>query len=248
MYTYDTEWNNALNPATGGLPSWVSVTSFNEWHEGSTIEPARSSPPASFGYETYNGAYGRTGTSAETAYLDRTAFSANEFENRRNPNPNLALNRPATADSQCAPAEGPAKAVNGTVTGGNNDKWCSLGTTRFLRIDLGVSTPVSRVVIRHSGAGGEPVRWNTPRLRPPDQPRRHHLDHRRHPSAATPRTSPPTPSPTSAAGCRVLANNSSDIAQQCRESYRRGSTCPAIDLATSHRLAAARACGAVPVG
>jgi glycoprotein endo-alpha-1,2-mannosidase len=62
--TYDTEWSNALNPVTGGLPTWVSVTSFNEWHEGSVIEPARSSPPPGFGYETYNGAYGRTGTSA----------------------------------------------------------------------------------------------------------------------------------------------------------------------------------------
>jgi hypothetical protein len=159
--TYDTEWSNALNPATGGLPTWVSVTSFNEWHEGSIIEPARSSPPAGFGYETYNGAYGRTGTSAETAYLDRTAFWAAEFENRRAGTPNLALNRPAIADSQCAPAEGPAKAVNGSVSGGNGDKWCSLGANRFLRVDLGATTPVGRVVVRHAAAGGEPARWNT---------------------------------------------------------------------------------------
>jgi len=159
--TYDTEWSNALDPTKGGLPTWVSVTSFNEWHEGSIIEPARSSPPAGFGYETYNGAYGRTGTSAETAYLDRTSFWATEFENRRGGNPNLALNKPATADSQCAPAEGPAKAVNGSVSGGNSDKWCSLGATKFLRIDLGASTQVGRFVIRHAAAGGEPARWNT---------------------------------------------------------------------------------------
>ena len=81
--TYDQEWNNALNPATGGLPSWVSVTSFNEWHEGSTLEPARGSPPAGAGYLTYNGAYGKTGAAAETAYLDRTAYWAGEFEARR---------------------------------------------------------------------------------------------------------------------------------------------------------------------
>ena len=43
---YDRQWRNALNPATGGRPTWVSVTSFNEWHEGSVIEPASSTPPA----------------------------------------------------------------------------------------------------------------------------------------------------------------------------------------------------------
>ncbi|HET9137910.1 discoidin domain-containing protein [Actinophytocola sp.] len=159
--TYDTEWRNALDPATGGLPTWVSVTSFNEWHEGSTIEPARATPPAGFGYQTYTGAYGRTGAAAETAYLDRTAFWAAEFENRRAASPNLALNKPATADSQCSATEGPAKAVNGSVSGGTGDKWCSLGATRFLRIDLGASLPVGRFVVRHAGAGGEPVRWNT---------------------------------------------------------------------------------------
>jgi glycoprotein endo-alpha-1,2-mannosidase len=80
--TYDLQWNNALNPATGGLPDWVSVTSFNEWHEGSSIEPASSNPPAGNGYQTYNGAYGLTGVAAETAYLDRTRYWANEFTTR----------------------------------------------------------------------------------------------------------------------------------------------------------------------
>ena len=68
--TYDRQWNNAL----ASTPTWVSITSFNEWHEGSVIEPASSSPPAGFGYETYDGAYGRSGAAAETAYLDRTRF------------------------------------------------------------------------------------------------------------------------------------------------------------------------------
>lgn len=81
--TYDTEWSNALNPATGGPPTWVSITSFNEWHEGSVIEPASSSPPGGFGYQTFDGAYGRTGAAAETAYLDRTSFWTCEFESRR---------------------------------------------------------------------------------------------------------------------------------------------------------------------
>ncbi|MEV4535843.1 discoidin domain-containing protein [Asanoa sp. NPDC049518] len=74
---------------------------------------------------------------------------------------NLALNRPATADSQCAAAEAPAKAVNGSVSGGNADKWCSLGTSKWIRVDLQAARQVGRVVLRHSGAGNEKPVWNT---------------------------------------------------------------------------------------
>lgn len=81
--SYDLEWSNALDPAIGGSPSWVSVTSFNEWHEGSPIEPAAGNPPAGHGYRTYEGAYGKTGAAAETAYLDRTAYWVDRFEQRR---------------------------------------------------------------------------------------------------------------------------------------------------------------------
>ncbi|MFI7234367.1 ThuA domain-containing protein [Streptomyces cyaneofuscatus] len=81
--SYDRQWNNALDPAIGGDPTWVSVTSFNEWHEGSSIEPAGSDPPPGHGYETFEGAYGKTGAAAETAYLDRTAYWADRFEQQR---------------------------------------------------------------------------------------------------------------------------------------------------------------------
>jgi hypothetical protein len=74
---------------------------------------------------------------------------------------NLALNRPATADSQCAAAEGPVKAVNGSWTAGNADKWCSLGASKWLRVDLQSAQTVGRFVLRHSGAGGEKAAWNT---------------------------------------------------------------------------------------
>ncbi|WP_328430140.1 ThuA domain-containing protein [Streptomyces sp. NBC_00443] len=76
---YDRQWSNALNPAVGGSPTWVSVTSFNEWHEGSSIEPADSTPPAGRGYQTFSGAYGQTGEAAQTAYLDRTAYWVSRF-------------------------------------------------------------------------------------------------------------------------------------------------------------------------
>ena len=81
--TYDREWSNALDPAIGGSPTWVSVTSFNEWHEGSSIEPASSKPPAGYGYQTFAGAYGKQGKAAETAYLDRTKYWVKTFEKRR---------------------------------------------------------------------------------------------------------------------------------------------------------------------
>jgi hypothetical protein len=74
---------------------------------------------------------------------------------------NLALNKPATASGQCAATEAPAKAVNGSWTGGNSDKWCALGANKFLRVDLQSSQTVGRVVLRHSGAGGEKASWNT---------------------------------------------------------------------------------------
>ncbi|MEU7799992.1 ricin-type beta-trefoil lectin domain protein [Micromonospora arborensis] len=74
---------------------------------------------------------------------------------------NLALNKPAVADSSCSTAETPAKAVNGSVTGGNGDKWCSKGATKFLQVDLGASHTVNRVVVKHAGAGGEDTAWNT---------------------------------------------------------------------------------------
>ncbi|GIF63810.1 hypothetical protein Ais01nite_18450 [Asanoa ishikariensis] len=77
------------------------------------------------------------------------------------PATNLALNKPATADSRCATNEGPEKAVNGTTNGGNADKWCSVGATKWLRVDLQSSTAVGRVVVRHAGAGGESAGFNT---------------------------------------------------------------------------------------
>ncbi|HCT76321.1 MAG TPA: hypothetical protein DGT23_06975 [Micromonosporaceae bacterium] len=73
--TYDREWQNAI--ATN--PEWISITSFNEWHEGSTIEPASANPPGGHGYLTYQGAYGTTGAASETAYLTRTKYWVDRF-------------------------------------------------------------------------------------------------------------------------------------------------------------------------
>jgi glycoprotein endo-alpha-1,2-mannosidase len=64
--TYDTLWTAALAAA----PDVITITSFNEWGEGTQIEPAA----AHKGYAAYDGAWGMTGNAADYAYLARTAY------------------------------------------------------------------------------------------------------------------------------------------------------------------------------
>ena len=68
---------------------------------------------------------------------------------------NLARGRPATGSVPCSPDQGPEKAVNGSVTGGANDKWCAEDRPLFLQVDLGTTRPVTRFVVKHASAGGE---------------------------------------------------------------------------------------------
>ena len=96
------------------------------------------------------------------------------------PADNLALGKPATADSSCAATEGPAKAVNGSVTGGNTDKWCSQGATKWLQVDLGTSQSVNQVVVKHAGAGGENTAWNTRDFNIQVEHQRHLVDDGQH--------------------------------------------------------------------
>jgi hypothetical protein len=74
---------------------------------------------------------------------------------------NLARNRPATGSAPCGPDEGPEKAVNGSIGGGISDKFCTLATSKWLRVDLGSVRDVNRFVVQHAGAGGEWPGWNT---------------------------------------------------------------------------------------
>jgi hypothetical protein len=68
---------------------------------------------------------------------------------------NLALNQPVTSSIPCEPERGPEKAVNGSVTGGELDSWCSGDYPRYLQVDLGVPRRVNRFVVKHASAGGE---------------------------------------------------------------------------------------------
>jgi hypothetical protein len=75
---------------------------------------------------------------------------------------NLALNKPASGSTPCVSSEAPPKAVNGSVSGGNSDKFCTkVSGTRQLTVDLGSSQPVTRFVVKHAQAGGEAASMNT---------------------------------------------------------------------------------------
>jgi len=73
--TYDNMWRSAVRAAA----DIVTITSYNEWHEGTQIEPARAVGPP---YASYDGAYGRFGRSAQLAYLDRTGYWVNRYRER----------------------------------------------------------------------------------------------------------------------------------------------------------------------
>lgn len=88
-----------------------------------------------------------TGTSIARVY---------EFEvYGRDGSVNLALNQPVTSSIPCQQDRGPEKAVNGSVTGGEADSWCSRDRPLYLQVDLGAARQVQRFVVKHASAGGE---------------------------------------------------------------------------------------------
>jgi glycoprotein endo-alpha-1,2-mannosidase len=77
--TYDSMWKMAIQAGADR----VTITSYNEWHEGTQIEPASSSPTRRGGYRylNYEGAWGLHGVAAEDAYLTRTRYWSDVFRN-----------------------------------------------------------------------------------------------------------------------------------------------------------------------
>jgi hypothetical protein len=73
--TYDSMWRLAI--ASGA--DRVTITSYNEWHEGTQIEPAVPRNRARYRYLSYEGAWGMHGAAAELAYLERTRYWADVF-------------------------------------------------------------------------------------------------------------------------------------------------------------------------
>lgn len=67
--TYDESWEHAIVAD----PEFIAVLSFNEWHEGTQIEPAIRVTKEKPGYLSYEDAYGNNGDRAQFGYLRRTA-------------------------------------------------------------------------------------------------------------------------------------------------------------------------------
>jgi glycoprotein endo-alpha-1,2-mannosidase len=64
--TYDAMWTSALRSGA----DLVTITSYNEWLEGTQIEPARVNGD----YQSYDGAWKLHGSASAGAYLARTAY------------------------------------------------------------------------------------------------------------------------------------------------------------------------------
>jgi glycoprotein endo-alpha-1,2-mannosidase len=73
--TYDSMWHMAI--ASGA--DRVTITSFNEWHEGTQIEPAIGGWHGRWRYYSYDGSWGLHGVAAEDAYLVRTRYWSDVF-------------------------------------------------------------------------------------------------------------------------------------------------------------------------
>jgi len=63
--TYDRMWKTAIRSGA----DLVTITSYNEWQEGTQIEPAR----LQVGRPSYEGSWGKKGVTAQRAYLDATS-------------------------------------------------------------------------------------------------------------------------------------------------------------------------------
>ncbi|WP_411277543.1 hypothetical protein [Gaiella sp.] len=72
---YDRMWRGAVRADA----DVVTITSYNEWHEGTQIEAARNVGQP---YASYDGAYGLTGRAAQRAYIDRTTMWVKRYNTR----------------------------------------------------------------------------------------------------------------------------------------------------------------------
>jgi hypothetical protein len=75
---------------------------------------------------------------------------------------NLALNKTTKSKQpSCSTTETPAKAVDG-LAAKPADKWCSAASgTKALEVDLGANQALTKLVVKHAGAGGEAAGLNT---------------------------------------------------------------------------------------
>ncbi|MGM1061700.1 family 43 glycosylhydrolase [Saccharothrix sp. Mg75] len=103
----------------------------------------------------------RTGANGVRVFNAEASFDNLVVDHLTGAGANLALGRPATGTPSCGASEGPEKAVNGGVGGGNADKFCSSVAGAKLQVDLGATRAIGRFEVDHAQAGGEPASFTT---------------------------------------------------------------------------------------
>lgn len=109
------------------------------------------------GWEYFNSLPGGTGSPWQWAASVSAAMNGTTPTGP----PDLALGKSVTGSAPCNANETPAKAVNGSVSGGNSDKFCSLTSPAQLTVDLGAAYSLTGLEIDHASAGGEAASYNT---------------------------------------------------------------------------------------
>lgn len=71
-YTYDCTWDGIIQ----SKPEWMSITSFNEWHESTNIEPAVIKSISSYTYKNYAD---EALNATSSFYLDKTATNVVKY-------------------------------------------------------------------------------------------------------------------------------------------------------------------------
>jgi len=81
--TYDSMWGGAIAAA----PEVITITTYNEWHEGTQIEPAQPfcNPSTGQCYVNYTGDFGLADPQAQHGYLMRTGHWAGQYRSTRTP-------------------------------------------------------------------------------------------------------------------------------------------------------------------
>lgn len=99
--TYDAMWKAAVEAHAGR----VTITSFNEWHEGTQLEPAATTRRRGrYRYASYDGAWGLHGLAAANAYLTRTAqWSAAYAANTSAPQPKINASKTSASSTPRRP-------------------------------------------------------------------------------------------------------------------------------------------------
>jgi hypothetical protein len=81
--TYDSMWAGAIAAA----PEIVTIATYNEWHEGTQIEPAKPfcNPSTGQCYLDYTNDFGLADPQAQQGYLNRTALWSTAYRSTRTP-------------------------------------------------------------------------------------------------------------------------------------------------------------------